>query len=193
MSIILSFPLVDDNGSPELVTFPSSDGANWPVAATSQFSSVAPSLAALNGRIYMAFLSNDPSNRLLVMSSPDGKTWTGGTPTNQYSSAAPSLAFFNGQLHMAFVANDPSGRLLVMSSGNGTTWTGGTPSGQTSLVAPALAVAPNGDLYMAFSRYAEVNESIVFIVASGDGVSWPGEPFTGPLATQIFRPALAAF
>jgi hypothetical protein len=189
-AIILSFtwPVYND----ELVVYLSNYGApgvTWTEQGTGQYSPVAPSLAALNGRLYMAFRSNDPTNRLLVMSSSDGKTWTGGTATGQTSPTTPALALdsSNGYLYMAFQSNDPTNRLLVMSSSDGKTWTGGTPSGQTSQDGPALA-SFNGRLYMAFRSNDPTNRLLV-VSSSDNGGHWTG----GQLAnlTTVVAPALA--
>jgi hypothetical protein len=106
-AIILSFtwPVYND----ELVVYLSNygtTGITWTEQGAGQYSPVAPSLAALNGRLYMAFRSNDPTNRLLVMSSSDnGGHWTGGQLANLTTVVAPALA----------VGPGPNGELLYLA------------------------------------------------------------------------------
>jgi len=96
------------------------------------------SLAVFNNRLYVAFIANDPSNRILVCSSADGTTWTDNTFINQYSNFSPSLTVFNNKLYVAFIATN-NGGILVCSSADGTTWTANTAIGQWTNYAPSLA------------------------------------------------------
>jgi hypothetical protein len=85
------------------------DGENWTGGTpTGQTSPTTPALAldSSNGRLYMAFQSNDPTNRLLVMSSSDnGGHWTGGPLANLTTVVAPALA----------VGPGPNGELLYLA------------------------------------------------------------------------------
>jgi hypothetical protein len=71
------------------------DGVSWSSAKFfNQHSKCAPSLAVWNDRLHVAFVANDPSNRILVYSTqdPDAKTWTataGARPANQRQRAGP--------------------------------------------------------------------------------------------------------
>ena len=40
----------------------------------------APSMAVFNGRLYVAFISNDANNQLLGCSSADGANWSANEP-----------------------------------------------------------------------------------------------------------------
>ena len=102
----------------------------------------------------MAYVANDSSNSLFVISSVDGTRWSGDIVTNHQSKAAPALAVFPlapglEGLWMAYVANDSSNSLFVINSGTGTRWSGEIVTDFQSKAAPALAVF-NGRLWMAF-------------------------------------------
>ncbi len=76
------------------------------------------------GTFHMLFVSQDPSNRLLYATSPDGENWTGGPDTGQTTHSAPAIALYQvpsltepGQftanlLVAVLIANDPSNRIL---------------------------------------------------------------------------------
>jgi hypothetical protein len=73
---------------------------------------------------HMVFLSNDDTNRIIYVTSPDGENnWTLGPDTGQTSGAAPAVAVYQlpsltgGPLNknllvLVFIANDPSNRVL---------------------------------------------------------------------------------
>ncbi len=119
-------------------------------------------------QLWVAFLSHDPSNRILVSSFDIG--WTADTPINQTSQSSPSLALFSNRLYVAFLSQDSTNRLLVSSSADGANW---TPSAQinqeSSQFAPALA-AFNDRLYAAFISRDPTNRLLVS--SSADGATW---------------------
>jgi hypothetical protein len=103
-------------------------------AAISSFSSGSRALA-------LALIANDDTNRLLVCSSADGRTWSASTQVpDQASKAAPSLAVYDDKLWLAFVANNSTNQLLVCSSADGRTWSASTqvPDQESKAAAPAL-------------------------------------------------------
>ena len=73
---------------------------------------------------HMVFSSNDDTNSILYVTSPDGENnWTLGPGTGQTSGAAPALALYQvpsltggppikNLLVLVFIANDPSNRVL---------------------------------------------------------------------------------
>jgi hypothetical protein len=86
-----------------------------------QYSKAAPSITGLGSTLWMAFLSNDSSNNILVCSSPDGINWSGATKTGLQSLTAPSITNSGGKLWIAFVA--PSNlEACVSSSADGVHW-----------------------------------------------------------------------
>jgi hypothetical protein len=138
------------------------DGVTWSAARYfGQHSKCSPSLAAWNGSLYLAFISNDSSNRILVCSfapdgttlpdGPPGGTWTGANDTGQASPQAPSLATYNGDLYLAFTSNDSMNKLLVSSIRPGGSWpAAATDAHQSCSFSPSLAEF-NGTLYVAFA------------------------------------------
>ena len=93
--------------------------------------------------MYLAFVANNDTNRLLVSNSADGKNWQPSTRVgNESSKRAPAISFVSSGPHgftLGFVANDASNQLLVSHSAGGKTW---SPSiqvqHQSSKANPAL-------------------------------------------------------
>jgi hypothetical protein len=90
--------------------------------------------------LWLDYVANDNSNRLLVTSSFDGVNWTHSAQVSgQFSPVAPALTEINGTLWLAYVGTDGSNRLLVTSTGDGVNWTPAAfVGGQSSPAAPAL-------------------------------------------------------
>lgn len=191
------------NGSNDILAASSPDGMAWtssgPVNQTSPFT---PSLALFEGKLYVAFITDDidsatgvPSNRIFLCSTADGVSWSNATFFHQYSKCAPSLAVWNGKLHIAFVANDPSNRLLVYYSSTPnkpTSWSASVAVNQTSASAPSLAAwgpsGQTGELYLAF--VAENGSNDIFVCSLAVGGTWSSATVTGQ--SCHFSPALAA-
>ncbi len=145
---------IANNSSNQLLrtsTFAAGWGLWWQIPG--QSSKATPAVALVPGggpwgTIYMAYIANDPSNRLIVTSSRDEENWTSPYAIpGQSSKAAPALAYsqYTGRLYMAYIANDSSNTLYVTSTSNGVNW---TPScaipGQSSKAAPTLVATENG-------------------------------------------------
>ena len=75
-----------------------------------------PSLAVFGGQLQMAFVANNGTNSLLIVSSGDDTTWGRQRGVSQASRSAPALAAYKGQLQMVFAADNGTGDLLVVSS-----------------------------------------------------------------------------
>jgi hypothetical protein len=124
----------------------SPDGTTWPSTpfGFEQTSKFTPSLAyEPEGAVFIAFNSNDSSNRVLMCFSPNGVAWTTTyiDQTNQFASA---VAVFNNGIYVAFISDDSSDRVLLSSSPDGTWWTQATTYiDQTSRRGPAVAVFNN--------------------------------------------------
>ena len=125
------------------------DGVSWSNATFfNQYSKFAPSLAVWDGRLYVAFVANNPSNTLLVYSSatPDEPaSWSVTVPVNQTSANAPSLVAYRpsgraAELYLAFVADNESNDIFVCSLTSGGTWSTATVTGQSCHFSPSLAV-----------------------------------------------------
>ena len=93
--------------------------------------------------MYLAFVSNNDTNRLLVSNSADGKNWQPSTQVgNESSKRAPAISFISSGpqgFTLGFVANDAGNRLLVSQSADGKTWSPSTQvQNQSSKATPAL-------------------------------------------------------
>jgi hypothetical protein len=80
--------------SPSLAVVP----ANWPF-------SPAPTA---NPGIWIAFVSNDGTNEILLSSTDDGYNWGGLIKTGHHTRGAPVLRFMNAEMLLIFLGNDPS-------------------------------------------------------------------------------------
>jgi hypothetical protein len=133
-----------DQSNRILITYSAGGGDPFgPPTYINQTSQCGPSLAVFNDRLYVAFVANDPSNRLLLCSSPDGATWSTGATVyiKQQSEASPALAVFNNELYVAFLGIAQG--IYLSSSPDGFTWPNSSNSSYSqSEFAPALCVAP---------------------------------------------------
>ena len=138
-----------------------------------------------------AFTSNDYSQKVLVCSSADGRTWMPNTTLGGESTKfAPSLATFIGRLWLAFTSNNNTQSVQVCSSADGTTWTPSVRVGQESTkFAPSLATF-NGRLWLAFT--SNNNTQSVQVSSSADGTTWTPSVRVGQESTK-FAPSLATF
>jgi hypothetical protein len=172
--------------SNQLLICSSADGQTWtgPISVNGQTSRTAPSLAAFNNRLWVAFVANDGSNQLLICSSADGQTWTGPISVHgQLSKTAPSLAVFAGpfddftphhhidRLWVAFVANNSTDSVLLCSTHDGQTWTDNTRVGEGSQTAPSLAVRYH-QMWIGFIANNASHE--VLALWTLDGLDWYG-------------------
>lgn len=132
-------------------------------------STLPPSLAVFNNRIYIAWTGTD--NQLNVMSSPDGVTWNEDTHARlgQFTVWGPSLAVFNSKLHIAFSNFSSDGTntcVALMSSTDGFTFSAPAflqpfsksefppETCEETIRAPALTVF-NSELFVAWSNVPE--------------------------------------
>jgi len=174
------------------------DGVNWayagqtePCPGSAPFSTSAPSLAAFNGRLYLAFIGlADPfAATVAVRSTADGTTWAavpnpGTAPTYLNSQFAPSLAVFNGYLYVA--SSNDSNNIDMWRTADGKTWTGPMWVGQPTQSAVSLAAAGRR-LYAAF--IPNNSGQAVSLYSTADGQTWTGAP-TG--FSSSLPPALGA-
>ena len=124
--------------------------------------------------MYLAFVSNNDTNRLLVSNSADGKKWQPSTQVgNESSKRAPAISFVSSGpqgFTLGFVANDASNQLLVSHSADAKTWSPNTQvQNQSSKAAPALAEFEN-KLWIAFVANDTSNQLLVS--HSAVGLTW---------------------
>jgi hypothetical protein len=192
---------IADNGSNEILVASLPEGGTWtPSVPINQTSPFTPSLALFNGKLYVAFITNDvdsatgvPSNRIFLCSTTDGVSWSDATFINHHSKCAPSLAVWNGKLHIAFIDNGSSDDIYVYGSPTPEdpgSWFELVATGQTSSRAPSLATfgPQTGDLYLAFTNGKTDDISVISIPVGG---SWTAPTVTGH--SCHFSPSLASF
>jgi hypothetical protein len=156
---------------------------NYPVDGQSGQNQLAPSLAQSNsqGKLWVAFISNDTHDRILVCSSPTGLgNWSDDVAVQgQSGSGSPSLvavfddplAAFNNKLWVSFISNDTHNRILVCySEDGGNNWIGNYAlHGQSSQSTPSL-LSYHHKLWIAFISNDTHNR--VLICNSEDGKNW---------------------
>jgi len=156
------------------------DGVSWSAATFFyQYSKCAPSLAAWNNSLYIAFVANNSSNTLLVYhsSTPDDPTsWSATVAPNQTSANAPSLAAYGpqgqtGDLYLAFVAENGSEDIFVCSLAVNGAWSKATVTGQSCHFSPSLAVS--GDTFYLVFAAANGSKALLVCSQNADG-SWAG-------------------
>jgi hypothetical protein len=144
--------------------------------------------------MYLAFVANNDTNRLLVSNSADGKKWQPSTRVgNESSKRSPAISFVSSGpqgFTLGFVANDASNQLLVSRSADGQTWSPNTQvKNQSSKAAPALAEFEN-KLWIAFVANDTSNQLLVS--HSADGQSWSPSTQVQNQSSKA-APALAVF
>jgi hypothetical protein len=144
--------------------------------------------------MYLAFVANNDTNRLLVSNSGDGKKWQPSTQVGTESSKrAPAISFIGSGpqgFTLGFVANDASNQLLVCHSADGKTWSSNTQvQNQSSKAAPALAELQN-KLWIGFVANDASNQLLV--CHSADGQSWSPSTQVQKQSSKA-APALAVF
>ena len=129
----------------------SRDGEKWSVGkAINELDSTpeAPAVAAFDGRLFVAFRANDPSNSIFVTSNNKPlDDWSKGKRINDRDSTPrrPALAATRGTLYLTWTADNISHRLFYSSSSDGKKWPYGVVVNDAfaSLMPPALAAGPN--------------------------------------------------
>jgi hypothetical protein len=138
-----------------------------PVRAGGHRSKTAPAMRRFNGQLFIAFVSNDDRNLLVLISEPDG--WSEPTLLGPATKFAPALYTWRGKLILAYVDSDAF-ELRTMSSRNGVFWTDPRPvPGQASFAGPALT--HHGDKLVLV--YVAANDRHDLLTAtSSDGITW---------------------
>lgn len=102
-----------------------------------------PSLASWRGKLYLAWKSQDPSNRIFITSSPDGRIWPNGRVINSVDSTRETPVLLNTahRLYLAFKSNDSFNTIhLTSASDTEVTWPAAVTinSVDSTPLAPAL-------------------------------------------------------
>lgn len=140
----------------------------------------APALAAMNGKLYMVFLDNNPSSSDIWMCwSSDGVNWSDcrnvSKANKALTRATPGLAAMNGKLHLVFLDDNPSSSdIWACWSSDGLNWSEcknvTRQNRALTRTSPALAAMSNR-LYMAFLDNTP-SKSDLWSCSSDDGEHW---------------------
>lgn len=101
----------------------SPDGVHWTttrsgLALSGISSGNAPSLAILNGMLYMTFQQNNSRHYLWYAQSTDGINWTAAANTDISYGGAPSMISWGNQLLIAFQQNNSNRNLFLAGTTN---------------------------------------------------------------------------
>lgn len=102
----------------------------------------APSTTVFNGRLYIAWRGVG-NNRLNVMSSADGISWSNKVTLNETTFFKPALGVYKNNLVLSWTGTDAARRLNIIQSTNGTTWSNKLTLLDTSIEGPDLATMGN--------------------------------------------------
>lgn len=166
---------------------------DWVVDKTIIFNETSPknpSIASLNGRLYIAW-KGDGNDFLNVMySSDNGRTFGHKFTSRETSPQAPALCAHNGNLYITWKGdgNDNLNVAIVDISGtNITGFSNKVTLGDTSPLSPSLA-SFGGRLYIAWK--GDGNDNLNVMYSSNNGASF-GNKYTSP-ETSPQAPGLAS-
>ncbi len=163
-----------------------SDGLCWaPTIFFNQYSKCTPALAVFGDSLFMAYVSNDSTNRILYTSFTAATGWAAAKDTGHFSPQSPALVEYGGNLQMVFISNDGKSAIRHCAMSPAGSWGSSSDTGQTTAVPPAVAVF-NNDLYVAFVA----NDSAKIILISSAS-NW--QTTTDTNQTASWAPSLATF
>jgi hypothetical protein len=173
-------------------------------AELQQYTQSGCSMASWKGRIWVCFLANDDTNRLLICSAPaDLSSRFSSTnliqSSNQtqsgQSNQAPCLTVFRENLWVAFISNDGNKEILLCQAenDNATTWSDNRAiPNQSSQGSPSLVQFGN-DLWLAYVSNDTHNR---LLYTTWNGHHWSNDQrVQNPTQTQLSQstPSLAVF
>ena len=163
-----------------------------------------PSLAAFNGKLYIAVTGTNAQNTMYINSSADGVNWPGTfqslAPQSSIPNAGPALAAFNGSLYVAWTGGGNQINIYHSSDGvnfGGQINLGASNSVFTSTGGPSLTATAN-DLILSWLGTI-VNggqtEPAIYSSYSTDGVNWSTPLLSGLGSESVapYAPAVFAF
>jgi hypothetical protein len=157
---------------------------------TNNTTPLTPSIASLNGCLYIAW-KGDGNDNLNIMSSTDGGVTFGQKYTSpETSPQAPCICSHNGRLYIAWKGDGNDNLNVAQVALSGTSVTGFTNKrtlGDTSPRSPALA-SFGGRLYLAWKGDGNDNLNVMY---SADGGNSFGNKYTSP-ETSPQAPGLCA-
>ena len=114
-----------NDASHTLFRVTSTNGTTWTsnVSLSGHTSAFAPSATVMNGFIFVSYIANDGTKRVLVDRTSTGSTWTTFVANSKTSKFAPSAAGFNNGVRLSYISNNASNLLMRMSgSSDGSTY-----------------------------------------------------------------------
>lgn len=190
------FPFYDNlyiaakGSSTELYTYYTKDTSNFSKIDIKEQSDQQPAIIIYDGKIVIAFKAAS-SDKLLIVYSSDGETWTKHELVDHLSKNAPALTVFDGKLFLAYAGTN-AGDLYVMSTTDLESWernkVANKDKTQQTEKTPALAVY-FGNLYLAFT--SKTKKELLY-VTSTDGVTWSGSSKIES-SNSDFWPSLTTF
>jgi hypothetical protein len=147
-----------------------------------------PSLASLNGLLYIAWKGDGNDNLNVMCSADHGLTFGGKYTSPETSPQAPGLAVHNGNLYITWKGdgNDNLNVARVNLSGNSVIgFSNKATLGDTSPVSPSLA-SFNGNLYLAWK--GDGNDNLNVMYSADNGLTFGGKytsPETSPQAPGL--------
>jgi hypothetical protein len=157
---------------------------------TSDMTPKAPSIASLNGCLYIAWKGDGNDNLNVMYSADNGATFGHKYTSSETSPKAPAICAHNGNLYIAWKGdgNDSLNVAQVVISGNNITgFANKRTLGDTSSLSPALA-SFGGRLYIAWK--GDGNDNLNVMYSADDGTSF-GHKYTSP-ETSPQPPGLGA-
>ncbi len=157
---------------------------------TSETTPRAPSIASLNGRLYISWKGDGNDNLNVMYSADNGATFGQKYTSPETSPQAPAICAHNGNLYIAWKGdgNDNLNVAQVVISGNNITgFANKRTLGDTSPLSPALA-SFGGRLYIAWKGDGNDNLNVMY---SADNGSTFGNKYTSP-ETSPQPPGLGA-
>jgi hypothetical protein len=153
-------------------------------------SPLSPSLASLNGRLYLSWKGDGNDNLNVMVSVDNGQTFFNKFISGETSPKAPCICAHNGNLFIAWKGdgNDNLNVAMVDLQGNSITgFSNKVTLGDTSPQSPTLA-SSNGLLYLGWK--GDGNDNLNVLVSADNGRTF-GNKFTSP-ETSPQAPGLAA-
>jgi hypothetical protein len=148
-----------------------------------------PSLASVNGRLYLAWRGDGNDQLNVEVSTDGGNSFGHKMVASDTSTAAPALCAHNGNLFIAWKGdgNDNLNVAQVALDGNGSPigLVNKATLGETSPVSPALA-SSNGALYLAWK--GDGNDHLNVISSTDEGHTFIGKivsPETSPVSPAL--------
>jgi hypothetical protein len=147
-------------------------------------SPLSPSLASLNGRLYIAWKGDGNDNLNVMYSSDNGQTFGNKYTSPETSPRSPAICAHNGNLYIAWKGDGNDNLNVAQVNLSGSSITGFSHKvtlGDTSPLSPSLA-SLNGRLYLAWK--GDGNDNLNVMYSSNNGQSFGNKYTSGETSPQ---------